>query len=100
MSLRLLLLGIAALICLAVVIGIFAAMTYSAPDTNPSMRRITMDHIFNGTFSPERMSLNWVPEGMSPHPFFRNDSERVRSWRRSLLDICGGIHQACRPQDK
>lgn len=26
--------------------------------------RITMDHIFNGTFSPEKKSLHWVPQGV------------------------------------
>ena len=37
-------------------------MAYSVPDLHPKSSRITMDHLFNGTFSPERVSLHWVPE--------------------------------------
>ncbi|TEB18482.1 dipeptidyl-peptidase [Coprinellus micaceus] len=60
--LRFLLVGIAILVGLACVIGVFAAMAYSVPDLHPKSSRITMDHLFNGTFSPERVSLHWVPE--------------------------------------
>ncbi|KAJ3513436.1 hypothetical protein NMY22_g15040 [Coprinellus aureogranulatus] len=60
--LRLLLLGIAVLVGLACLIGVLAAMAYSVPELHPKGLKITMDHIFNGTFSPERLSLHWVPE--------------------------------------
>src|SRR5690606_14284268 len=33
--------------------------------TIQGLRKITMDHIFNGTFSPQSTSLHWIPEGAS-----------------------------------
>lgn len=61
-SLRCLILGIVVLVGMACLIGVFAAMGYSVPELHPRSQKFTMDHIFNGTFSPERTSLHWVPE--------------------------------------
>ncbi|KAJ2927846.1 hypothetical protein H1R20_g9258, partial [Candolleomyces eurysporus] len=60
--LRLLAIGIACLVGIACVIGVMAAMTYRMPEYQTRGLPITMDHIFNGTFYPERTSLHWVPE--------------------------------------
>lgn len=50
----------------AAVIGVFAASSYNGTSFRIQGRKtITLDHIFNGTFSVERHSLHWVPEGMS-----------------------------------
>ncbi|KAF5341108.1 hypothetical protein D9611_005871 [Ephemerocybe angulata] len=57
-----LLIGIASLVGLACIIGVFAAMAYNVPGSRLLTQRITMDHIFNGTFYPEQVSLHWVPE--------------------------------------
>jgi dipeptidyl aminopeptidase B len=65
-SLRGLLLALAALLTLSGVIGLFAALSYN--DTKrivPGNERITLDHVFNGTFSASTMALSWVPEGVS-----------------------------------
>ena len=65
-SLRGLLLALAALLTLSGVIGLFAALSYK--DTKrivPRNERITLDHVFNGTFSASRSQLSWVPEGVS-----------------------------------
>jgi dipeptidyl aminopeptidase B len=64
-TVRGLLLTLAALVTLSGVIGLFAAFSYK--DTNrarPGSARITLDHIFNDTFSVDRTSLLWVPEGL------------------------------------
>ncbi|BEJ15855.1 hypothetical protein CspHIS471_0504600 [Cutaneotrichosporon sp. HIS471] len=46
------------------VIGFLAATWYSAPVTvkKAGNKHITMDHVFNGTFSPNRVQRNWVGE--------------------------------------
>ncbi|KAH9055740.1 dipeptidyl aminopeptidase [Lactarius vividus] len=62
-SVRGLLLTLAALVTLSGVVGLFAAFTYK--DTRriiPGNEHITMDHIFNRTFTADRTSLSWVPE--------------------------------------
>ncbi|KAI9440877.1 dipeptidyl aminopeptidase [Lactarius indigo] len=50
-------------VTLSGVVGLFAAFTYK--DTRriiPGNEHITMDHIFNRTFTADRTSLSWVPE--------------------------------------
>ena len=64
-SLKWLVVGIACLVGLACIIGITAAFTYITPEHGARTNSLTMDHIFNGTFYPERESVNWVPEGLS-----------------------------------
>ncbi|TFK19411.1 dipeptidyl-peptidase [Coprinopsis marcescibilis] len=61
-SLRWLLGGLAALVGLACTVGVIAAVTYTAAPPPVGLRKITMDHIFNGTFSAQSQSLHWVPE--------------------------------------
>ncbi|KAF5354550.1 hypothetical protein D9758_011204 [Tetrapyrgos nigripes] len=62
-SLRFLVTTLVILVILSGIIGIIAAQTYVGTVYRlPGVRRITMDHIFNGTFSPESHSISWVPE--------------------------------------
>ncbi|KAH9945746.1 dipeptidyl aminopeptidase [Amylocystis lapponica] len=62
-SLRFLIISLASLVSLAVVIGIFAARSYTGtPFRIHGTQHITMDHVFNGTFSASSQSVNWVPE--------------------------------------
>ncbi|KAI0954671.1 hypothetical protein AcW1_006484 [Taiwanofungus camphoratus] len=62
-SLRFLVISLISLICMATVIGIFAARSYTGtPFRIHGTRHITMDHVFNGTFSAQRQSILWVPE--------------------------------------
>jgi dipeptidyl aminopeptidase len=64
-SVRGLLVALAALLTLSGVIGLFAALSYKETKRAvPGNERITMDHIFNGTFRVARTGLSWVPEGM------------------------------------
>jgi len=48
----------------AVAVGSFAGLLYRKKYIAKGNERITMDHIFNGTFAAEQYSLNWVPEGV------------------------------------
>ncbi|KAF9814328.1 hypothetical protein IEO21_05171 [Rhodonia placenta] len=51
------------LVTLAAVIGIFAARSYTGtPFRIHGTKHITMDHVFNGTFSARREGILWVPE--------------------------------------
>ncbi|KAJ3797465.1 dipeptidyl aminopeptidase [Lentinula aff. detonsa] len=51
------------LVVLCGIIGIIAAQTYVGTVYRiPGTRKITMDHIFNGTFAAERSSIAWVSE--------------------------------------
>ena len=54
------------LIGIAAAIGIFGAFTYAGTSYRRVVgaRKITMDHIFNGTFYAQGHHLNWVPEGL------------------------------------
>ncbi|THU97687.1 dipeptidyl aminopeptidase [Dendrothele bispora CBS 962.96] len=62
-SLRFLVTTLAILVTLSGIIGIIAAHTYVGTVYRlPGTRKITMDHIFNGTFSVQRQSISWVPE--------------------------------------
>jgi hypothetical protein len=64
-SVRGLLLALAVLLTLSGAIGLFAALSYKETKRAvPGNERITMDHIFNGTFRVARKDLSWVPEGM------------------------------------
>ena len=61
---RKLIITLAALVLVAATIGLFAALSYHGPVRTPhGSAHITMDHVFNGTFSAERQGLAWVPEG-------------------------------------
>ncbi|KAF8585399.1 dipeptidyl aminopeptidase [Ramaria rubella] len=60
---RYLIISLASLLGLAVVIGVFTAVTYSGKTARTrGLKHITMDHIFNNSFSVKRQTLNWVPE--------------------------------------
>ncbi|KAJ7074230.1 dipeptidyl aminopeptidase [Mycena amicta] len=62
-SLRLLVIALASLVALSGIIGIIAAHSYVGTTYRaPGIGKITMDHVFNGTFSPDRRGLDWVPE--------------------------------------
>ncbi|KAF9529024.1 dipeptidyl aminopeptidase [Crepidotus variabilis] len=51
------------LVSLAAVIGVVAGFAYSATSYRaPGRKKITMDHVFNGTFWPSAPELNWVVE--------------------------------------
>ncbi|KAF8989845.1 dipeptidyl peptidase IV N-terminal region-domain-containing protein [Cyathus striatus] len=62
--LRALLIILTCLVGASAFIGIIGAYTYVGAGGYriPGVRKITMDHIFNGTFYVERASLNWVKE--------------------------------------
>ena len=61
---RFILLALLGLVMLAALIGTMAASSYSGTSFHtPGARRITLDHVFNGTFGPDRKQLDWVPEG-------------------------------------
>ncbi|KAF8323522.1 dipeptidyl aminopeptidase [Cantharellus anzutake] len=62
-ALRTLLLALSGLVLLATVIGIFAAQSYNGTYFKTRGKRpLSMDHVFNGTFSYDRKYLDWVPE--------------------------------------
>jgi hypothetical protein len=66
-SVRGLLLALAALLTLSGVIGLFAALSYKEVKRIVlGNERMTLDHVFNGTFSVARTGLTWVPEGAPP----------------------------------
>ncbi|TFK73733.1 dipeptidyl aminopeptidase [Pluteus cervinus] len=62
-SLRCLIIFIASVVVFSIVVGVLAANSYvgSTFRTHGS-KKITMDHVFNGTFSIQKKSLHWVPE--------------------------------------
>jgi dipeptidyl aminopeptidase len=64
--LRILLILIASLVVLSALIGIYAAWAYQGTGRSRARHRahITMDHVFNGTFSAKQEQITWVPEGM------------------------------------
>ncbi|KAL1706994.1 dipeptidyl peptidase IV N-terminal region-domain-containing protein [Schizophyllum commune] len=62
---RYLVIALASLVGLSAIIGIFASLSYSAKGSvyrAPGVKKITMDHVFNGTFSAETRDLHWVKE--------------------------------------
>ncbi|KAJ6581126.1 dipeptidyl aminopeptidase [Mycena capillaripes] len=62
-SLRLLIISLVSLVALSGIIGIIAAHSYVGSTYRPpGVRKITMDHVFNGTFNADKRSLSWVPE--------------------------------------
>ncbi|KAJ4495499.1 dipeptidyl peptidase IV N-terminal region-domain-containing protein [Lentinula lateritia] len=63
-NIRFLVTTLIVLVALCGIIGIIAAQTYVGTVYRlPGNRKITMDHIFNGTFAAERSFISWVPEG-------------------------------------
>lgn len=65
-SLRCLIVCLSALVTMATVIGVFAALSYKGTSYQVhGSEHITMDHIFNGTFSAHSSFVRWVPEGES-----------------------------------
>jgi hypothetical protein len=61
-AVRCLVITLGVIVAFAAVVGIAAGFMYK-PSRAIGTRRITMDHIFNGTFTPDQHSLHWVPEG-------------------------------------
>ncbi|KAF5379515.1 hypothetical protein D9615_006521 [Tricholomella constricta] len=54
---------LALLLLLSAAVGIWAARSYrGVAQHGPGTKKLTMDHIFNGTFAPEKKAVNWVPE--------------------------------------
>lgn len=80
-SLRALVISLAALVCLAGLIGIIAASAYSGAVMRHGSQKITMDHVFNGTFYAESHHLQWAPQGML--------SRRMRNLVNSLRQKLG-----------
>lgn len=52
----------------AAAIGFLAAVGYRTPTVQRGTKHITLDHIFNGTFSPKSQYLSWVKEGAARGP--------------------------------
>ncbi|OJA09345.1 hypothetical protein AZE42_08476 [Rhizopogon vesiculosus] len=63
-SLKYLIISLATLVLLSASIGLFAATSLYKGKTYqlPGARKISLDHIFNGTFGASREGVNWVPE--------------------------------------
>ncbi len=62
-SLKAFVVALVSLVSIAVVIGIFAARSYAGTAFRiQGVQHLTMDHIFNGTFSATRQDIHWVPE--------------------------------------
>ncbi|OAX34903.1 hypothetical protein K503DRAFT_774059 [Rhizopogon vinicolor AM-OR11-026] len=63
-SLKYLIISLASLVLLSASIGLFAATSlYKGKAYRlPGARKISLDHIFNGTFSALREGVHWVPE--------------------------------------
>ncbi|KAF8840395.1 hypothetical protein BDN67DRAFT_951704 [Paxillus ammoniavirescens] len=63
-ALRCLVLSLASLVLLSACIGVLAATSlYSGkPYRAPGAHKISLDHVFNGTFTAHSQSLHWVPE--------------------------------------
>ncbi|EMD39367.1 hypothetical protein CERSUDRAFT_113004 [Gelatoporia subvermispora B] len=62
-SVRILVIGLIALVGTAAVIGFLAAQSYAGTAFRiRGTQRITMDHVFNGTFYAQRQGVLWVPE--------------------------------------
>ncbi|OCH89774.1 dipeptidyl aminopeptidase [Obba rivulosa] len=62
-SVRILVVGLIALVGTAAIIGFLAAQSYSGTAFRiRGTQRITMDHAFNGTFYAQRQGVLWVPE--------------------------------------
>ncbi|KAJ7158261.1 dipeptidyl aminopeptidase [Mycena crocata] len=60
---RLFIISLVSLLALSVIMGIIAAHRYGGTMNRAlEARQITMDSIFNGTFSPDRRSLAWATE--------------------------------------
>lgn len=49
----------------AAAIGVLAAIGYQTPTVKRGSQHITLDHIYNGTFTPKSQRLSWVSEGGS-----------------------------------
>ncbi|EJU03880.1 dipeptidyl aminopeptidase [Dacryopinax primogenitus] len=60
--LRWLVICLCALLLTSVLIGAFAAYSYRVGPVLLGRRPITMDHVFNGTFSSWSHAVRWVPE--------------------------------------
>jgi dipeptidyl aminopeptidase len=55
---------LAGLVVLAAIIGIVAGSVYTGMSYRPrGAKHITMDHLYNDTFTPTVRNLHWVPEG-------------------------------------
>lgn len=63
-SLKYLIISLASLVFLSASIGLFAATSLYNGQTYrlPGARKLSLDHIFNGTFSASGENVNWVPE--------------------------------------
>lgn len=81
-SLRFLVILLAALVGFAGLIGLIAASTYTdfPAYRQHGFRRITMDHMFNGTFVADHKSIHWVPEGESNVTFYLSIRSPESSW--------------------
>lgn len=64
-SVKFLVISLVSLVSIAIIIGIFAARSYTgtAFRIQQGVQHLTMDHMFNGTFSAQSKSVLWVPEG-------------------------------------
>ncbi|KAF9511355.1 hypothetical protein BS47DRAFT_1330979 [Hydnum rufescens UP504] len=86
--LKVLIMALAALITISTLIGVLAARTYSGTaGRSPGRKHITMDDIFNGTFSVKRQSLHWIPEAGDGVFSVQTDGDIV------LVDLKTGINR-------
>jgi dipeptidyl aminopeptidase B len=83
-SIRWLVFSLVGLLFFAGVIGIFAGLSYREKEhIVRGHEKLTMENIFNGTFSVERSEVNWVPEGMSPY--------RLLDWSPMYCVLISGV---------
>ncbi|KAG6885763.1 hypothetical protein C0993_010275 [Termitomyces sp. T159_Od127] len=70
-------------------IGYSAARSYKAVVSyHTGSRKITMDHIFNGTFGVDRKSVNWVPEaGDGVFSLFENGDLKLVDLKTNTITI-------------
>ncbi|OJT13681.1 hypothetical protein TRAPUB_9780 [Trametes pubescens] len=63
-SVKFLVISLVSLVSVAIIIGIFAARSYTgtAFRIQQGVQHLTMDHMFNGTFSAQSRGVLWVPE--------------------------------------
>jgi hypothetical protein len=79
--------SLAALVCLAGLIGIIAASAYSGAVARHGSQKITMNHVFNGTFYAESHELQWAPQGMLSRRYMRDlvsSLDNSWGWRHKL----------------
>ena len=96
-SVRYLVIALVSLVSIAVLIGIFAARSYTGTAFRiQGVQHLTLDHIFNGTFAAQSRSILWVPEGMYEcHNKMVWLTQPVSSWGWGVRNCRRGLYQPC-----